>query len=329
MEKHIFWILGQLSSALPKKDAIQLAEDGSSVRNDHPANVISKLTLQRIADELDWTFEDDQFPDEEEVVDEVANMLSVFEPTEALPAEFKDPNMRGLTEISQKYREFQALIAENAQRYPAFFIQLQSLLTPGFQVEQFFRKINSRIDQAFLALDRYIEKGPTNTHAEALDVVTCAVRLRELVETIEAYCEDTDMPDAEDEDEDEDGNTLERLSVATLVRILDEVTRRNYNAYANSAWGLPSTNPMQNNLFACLIGPASEGQGFFVLSTLQDRAPDAIRHYIAHLFEIDNRLRNTRETPPAYLDAFRTLILDKRKRAASQSGGSSAKRPMQ
>ncbi|KAJ4301014.1 hypothetical protein N0V90_003103 [Kalmusia sp. IMI 367209] len=324
--KHIFWILGQLSSALPKNQAIQLAEDGSSVRNDHPADVIQRYTLQRIADELDWTFEDDTFPEEDELIDEVANMLSVFEPTEALPAEFKNENMRGLTELSQKYREFQTVIVENAMRYPAFFIQLRDLLTPEFQVDQFFKKINNRIDRAFMALDEYIEKGPTNTRSEALDVVNCAQRLGALVAAIEEYYDESLVSDA---GERRDDFQIEKLSVATLVRILDEVTRRNFDAYANSTWGMPSTDPKENNLFVCLIGPASEDQGFFILTPLQDRAPEAVRHHVADLFDIEGRLRNTPLTPPAYLDAFRTLINDKRKRAASQSAGSSAKRPMQ
>jgi hypothetical protein len=267
-------------------------------------------------------------PDTDELIDEVANMMSCFEPTGLLPAEFKSEDTRELSEQSRLYREIRTIIVEHALRYPAFFMQLQEKCPPEFQVKVFFEKINKRIDGAFNALDEYIENGPTNQRSESLDVVSCAARIKGLVGKIEEYRDDSVVSEA---GERRDDTEVEKLAAVAYVRMLEEVTRRNYDAYADNTFGMPMppSDPSRNNLFVCLIGPASEEQGFFVVDHLQDMAPQVVRHHGVDLGDIENRLRSTPLTPPAYLSAFRTLIQDNRKRAASQSGGSSAKRAMQ
>lgn len=283
-------------------------------------------SLRDFADHLHWLVEEEDPPEADELADEVSNMMACFEPTGALPAEFKSEDTRELSDLSRMFREIRTIIVEHAIRYPAFFMQLQEKCSPEFQVKVFFDKINKRIDAAFNALDEYIEKGPTPSRAEALDVVNCAARLKNLVEKIEEYRDDTLISDA---GERRDDTQVEDLAAVAFVRILEEVTRRNYDAYADNNLDMPPSSPKENNLFVCLIGPASEEHGYFVLDNFQDLAPNVIRHYAVDLGDIENRLRNTPLTPPAYLNAFRTLIQDKRKRAASQSGGNSAKRAMQ
>lgn len=257
-------------------------------------------------------------------------MLSVFEPTGALPAEFKSDNIPELSEKSRIYREFKDIVLEQANQCPSFYIRLTQLITREYQVKQFFSEINRRIDRALKALDEYIEKGPTNRSSEAVDVVACAVRLRGLVQAVEKYRKDHKVPD--DEEPSEDDHLIERLAAAALLKILDEVTRRNYDAYADSAWGMgmSSSSPRQNNLFVCLMGlPSEEEPELFVLDSLRTMGTHIFRHHSVALGDIEVLLRNTPETSPAYLSAFRTLLQDKRKRAASPGGGSSAKRTMQ
>lgn len=290
------------------------------MHNAHPADVLKLRGLDQFANHLHWIIEDD-LPDSEELEDEVANMLAVFEPTGALPAEFKSEDTRELSEKACMYREFKAIIVEQANQCPAFYLQLSQLITPEYQVKCFFAEINRRIDQALKALDGYIEQGSTNTPIEHIDVVSCADRLRSLVQAIETYRDESLVSDA---GEQRDDVQVEELAAETLVKILDVVTRRNYNAYADS-----TESPTQNNLFVCLIGTASEEQGFFVLDSLRDMAPHIIQHHSVDLSDFEVRLRSTSLTPPAYLDAFRMLIQENRKRAASQDGGSRAKRPMQ
>lgn len=284
--------------------------------------------LDQFAEHLNWVIEDD-LPEREELEDEVSNMLAVFEPTGALPAEFKNEDTRELSEKSRLYREFRAIVLEQANQCPAFYLRLTQLITQENQVKYFFKEISRRIDRALKALDEYIEKGPTNRSLEALDVVTCAARLEGLVEAIEEYKDDMAGPEPEQPTDEFD--QVEDLAAAALLKILDEVMHRNYDAYAKSPWvmGEPPSSPTKSNLFACCIESPDEEEGFFVLDALQNMKPSVIRHHSVALGDIEVLLRNTPLTPPEYLNAFRTLLQDKRKRAASQSGGSSAKRAMQ
>ncbi|KAF2683418.1 hypothetical protein K458DRAFT_404961 [Lentithecium fluviatile CBS 122367] len=321
--KHIFWTLGQLTSTVPKARPLQLAEDGSSVRDMHPADIVGKFTLEKIATNLDWVYQEEPLPDEDEMEDEIANMLSVFEPTQALPAEFKDDEAPDLTEQSRKYRELRDLLSQHAAKNPALFIQLQEIIPPVFQVQVFFDKINHRIDRAFAALGEYIASGPTNAVSEALDVQKCAERVQGVVKAVAEYYNE--------QVENDTGHNVAVLAAAALVKVLDEVTKRDHDAYANISWGvMPPTNAEENNLSVCLIGAAVEGDGLFVIDTLLDLPQeDVLRNHYEVLSDIEGRLRGTEWTPPAYMDAMRRLIHDKRKRAASQSGGGSAKRAMQ
>ncbi|KAF2644194.1 hypothetical protein P280DRAFT_392675 [Massarina eburnea CBS 473.64] len=323
--KHIFWMLGQLTSAAPKTQPIELQEDGSSVRNIHPADIIDRSSLADVANHLEWTYQDDQMPDEDEMLDEIANMLSVFEPTEALPSEFKSEETPELTEQARKYRKFGTLLSQYAMRNPAYFLELQTIIPPAYQSQVFFTKINNRIDRVFKALGEYISVGPDNTTSEALDVRTCAARLENLVEAISNYY---DEQYDEEEQEDEPSTDVAVLTAAALIRILDEVSRRDYDAYDEISWGpMPPTESRDNNLFVCLMRPTADGEGLFVLQTLLTLPQEILlRHYV-ELLDIEERLGGTPNTPPAYMDTLRTFLHENRKRAASESGGSAAKRP--
>ncbi|KAF1953965.1 hypothetical protein CC80DRAFT_418927 [Byssothecium circinans] len=322
--KHIFWMLGQLTSAAPKARPIELQEDGSSVRNAHPAEIIERFKLENIASNLEWVFQD-QLPEDDDMLDEIANMLSVFEPTEALPSEFKREETQDLTAQSRKYREFRTLLSQYAMKNPAFFIRLQEIIPPTYQAQIFFAKINHRIDRVFTALDEYVDKGPTNTLSEALDVKNCAARLQNLVDAIENYLEEQYD---DDQLEDEPASNVAVLAAAALIKILDEVSQRDYDAYANISWGpMPPTETRDNNLFVCLMRTTPDGEGLFVLSTLLALPHEIVLRHYAELLDIEERLGGTPSTPPAYMDALRTFLHENRKRAASESGGSAAKRP--
>jgi hypothetical protein len=183
-------------------------------------------SLRDFADHLHWVVEDEDLPDTNELIDEVINMMSCFEPMGLLPAEFKSEDTRELSDQSRMFREIRTIIIEHALQYPAFFIQLQEKCSPEFQVKVFFEKINKRIDGAFNAFDEYIEHGPTNQRWESLDVGSCAARIKGLVGKIEEYRDDSLMSEAGERREDTE---IERLAAVAYVRILEEVTGRNYD----------------------------------------------------------------------------------------------------
>lgn len=316
-------MLGQLTSQVQKTQPLQLAKDGSTVRDTRPAELIKKYGFETIAGHLDWPLLEEELPEEEDMVDEIANMLSVFEPTDDLPADFKSDETRDLS--SRKYQEFKDLIADHAKKNNGLYIQLQGIIDRAFRARVFFAKIDHRIDRAFDAFQEYIAKGPTRTNAAQVDVKNCANRLKGLVQTIAEYYHEQieEHPDPED---------LATRAGKALLDILDGVADRDFDAYENITWSSEHpTDPKDRNLFVFLIYARPEDEGLFVLDTLQGLPQDGvIRHHWALIQGILEKLnRSNLWTPQEYMDAFRTLYPETRKRAASETGGSSAKRPMQ
>jgi hypothetical protein len=317
-------MLDQLASGLSdriKSQTLAVTEDGSSIQDKKATDIIDNATLERIAEGLDWVLHED-IPEDEEIEDEVADMLSVFEPSDALPVEFKSAETRLLSEESRKYREFKDLLSKLATDNVDFFSRLQNIVDSEFQANVFFKKINHRISNAFQALDEWIENGPTTAPMEAYDIPNCAGTLKTLVKHVDDYYQ-------QQENEGRDTDEIAVRAAAALIRILDEVVcRRNHDAYTHVSWGIPPDDPKENNLFVCLIG-ASTDDDLFVLDALKNVAPDVIvRNNSETLSNIAQNL-SPHTTPRPFIELFRSLMTDSRKRASSESGGSSSKRPMQ
>ncbi|KAF2749953.1 hypothetical protein M011DRAFT_397520 [Sporormia fimetaria CBS 119925] len=323
--KHIFWMLDQLASKASQSirdQTLELAVDGSSIQNKDPADIIKNATLERVADSLDWEFYEGPIPDDEDLQDEIGEMLSVFEPSEALPAEFKAPPNSFLSERSRKYREFKDLVSEmfteQASKNLGLLNRLQAIIDSDFQAQVFFDKVNARIDRTFQALDEYIEHGSTGH-----DVPTCAVKLKECVQVVDDYYHQQERNGL-------DTPALALQAASALIRMMNGVVHRNFDAYANITWDfVPPDNPTDTNLFVCLIGVPAQNNELFVLDTLRKLPPDGIvRNHWEMLADTRTRL-NPRWTPQPYLDAFQAFVSESRKRAPSASDGStpSPKRP--
>ncbi|KAF2876310.1 hypothetical protein BDV95DRAFT_602309 [Massariosphaeria phaeospora] len=323
--KHIFWMLDQLTSGAPdniKSQTLRISGDGSNVQELEPAEMIDRMSLDTVADGLDWVLHEGPVPDEEDVEDAIADMLSVFEPSDALPAEFKSPESPYLTERARKYREFKDLFSQLAAENLGLFLRLQAVIDPPFQAHVFFEKINDRINRTFNALDEYITNGPTATLSEAHDVVTCATKLRVLVKAIDEHYH-------QQVESGRDTKDIAIRAAASLTTILDGVTSRNVDAYAHITWGgIPPSDPTQSNLFVCLIGAPPEEDGLFVVDALKALPQDDIvRNHWETLSNIGEKLAEP-WTPAFFLNAFRALTQENRKRSASETGGSDAKRAM-
>jgi hypothetical protein len=212
------------------------------------------------------------------------------------------------------------MFTEDPSKNLGFLNRLQALVDTDFQTQVFFDKINNRVVRTFEALDEYIAHGSTATHSEAHDVPTCARKLQYLVKAIDDYYKQ------QEENDTESGECALRAAAA-LIDILDRVVQRNQDAYANITWGgIPPEEPEENNLFVCLIGAPSDGNALFVLDALLNLPQDGIvRNHWESLSEISTRL-NPQWTPQPFMDAFRAIMGEGRKRASSGSEGSSAKR---
>ena len=314
-------MIDQLTAGAPEKiksQTLNLAIDGSSVHNMKPARMIDHMHgLGIVAKELDWVLHEGPIPEVDEIEDDIAEILSVFDPDDALPSEFKSPESPYLSEEARKFREFKDLFVSYASDNLGLYNRLQTVIDPAFQAEAFFKKINERITGTFKALEEYIDHGPTAASSEAYDVVTCADKLKHLVGAIDQYYH-----------QQEDGEDVATKAAAALINILDGVTSRNFDAYANITWdGIPPEHPEQMNLFVALIGAPAAGDGLFVLDALESLPHDAfLRNHWGILRSIrDDRLL-PQWTPQPYLEAFHAIMTENRKRAASETAGSSAKR---
>ena len=322
--QHIYWIEDHLSRGAPfNKETVKLSTDGSSVQNVQPVKMLDLLTIETAAEKLEWIFHDGPDIDPDEAEDEMSNLLSVFEPSGALPAEFKEiSESSNLTQKSRKYREVSDVITRYAAEDPGFFLRLQSIIDPTFQAHAFFDKINDRIARIFKALDEYIKHGPTDTPIESCDVVTCATKLKELVKITEDKYQ-------QQMEEDPGSKGVAVRAAACLISILGGVVNRNYDAYANITWGgMAPMDPAQNNLFTCLIGSSNGSGELFVLDALRGfPQDDVLRNHWEVLSNIGEKLEE-HDAPPRFLATFQSIISERRKRSTSDAGGSHAKRPM-
>lgn len=326
--KHIYWIGDQIISTVPeelKEQPLHLSKDGSTIENVKPAEILEVKGLGIIASDLDWAFRDDDLPeDDEEMHDAVTTMLSVFEPQELLPSEFKCPESPLTSERSKKYQEFAELFTQYASRDPGFYLQMRKIIDPEFQVRVFFEKIENRIHQNFDALDKYIANGPANASLDALriDVPSCAKNLTALVKAIDEFYQ-------QQLEEGSDTRDVAVRAAAATISILDRVTDRNVNAYEDITWGVEAPmSPVENNLFVALIGATANGAPPFAMDALASLPQeDVLRNHWETLQGIEQKLASS-ETPPHYVNAFRKVVYEKRKRAASEVCEGKSKRAM-
>jgi hypothetical protein len=287
-----------------------------------PAGILNTRGLASIANDLKWVYRDVDLPeDDENMKDEVTNMLSVFEPQEALPGEFKCPGSPLTSERSKKYQEFADLFTQYASRDPSLYLQARKIIDPDFESRVFFEKIENRNTLTFNALDEYIATGPTNASPGALrfDVPSCARKLTSLVKAIDDFYKV--QVDVED---------VAVRAAAALITILDRVTDRNVNAYEKITWGMEApSDPAENNLYMALIGTPVDGESPFVLDALVSLPhEDVSRNHWETLLGIEAKL-DASDTPPQYMNTLRTLMYENRKRPASEDREREPKRAAQ
>jgi hypothetical protein len=325
--EHIYWLADQILSTEDfDEQPIPLSPDGSAIHNFTPVDILNTKGLDNIADGLKWIVKKEDVPAyDDDIRDEIANMLSVFEPQDALPGEFKCPESPLTSERSRKYQKFAKLFTDYAVRDPGLFLQARGVIDPNFRRRVFFEKIDTRISRTFAALDEYITYGPIAASPDALrfDVPNCAKQLRALVNAIDELCREHDEVHS-------NVREVANRAAAALINILHRVVDRNNNAYEDISWGLEGPqDPAENNLFVALVGQDDSEEPPFVLHTLGSLPQDdVLRNHWETLQSIELKLEGY-DTPPDYANAFRRILHDSRKRAASEVREGESKRAMQ
>lgn len=326
--KHIYWVGDQIMSTISDDldgQTLHLSPDGATVEDIKPADILEHKGLGIVAEGLDWSFRDEEVPeDDEELRDSLLTMFSVFEPEDALPGEFRCPESPLTSERSKVYRQVADLFTQACAQDPGLYIKTRKLIDANFQHRVFFEKIENRIIQTFKGLDAYCANSTPGASpgAQRFDVKTCAKKLTSLVRNIDEYYQ------KQDEDDPETRNIAIRAAAA-LVTILDRVSDRNVNAYENMDMETPS-DPFLNNLFVALIGTSTDESPVFVLDALSVLPQEDVhRNHWETLQTIEERLSSAAETPSSYLQAFRRVVYESRKRRASEVRESDPKRTMQ
>jgi len=154
-------------------------------------------------------------------------------------------------------------------------------------------------------------------------VPKCAKQLGVIVDAIDEFCRQ------QDEEEPGTRDVVVRAAAA-LITVLNRVVDRNVNSYENITWGLEApSDPAENNLFIALIGSHTADNPPFVLDTLRSLPQeDVLRNHWETLQDIEQKLAGY-NTPADYGNAFRRVVHDSRKRAASEVREGESKRTMQ
>lgn len=324
--QHIYWVGDQIISKAQDDlngGPLQLSPDGSTIQDVKPADILDDKGLASIANDLKWVYRDEDLPeDDEEMRHTMITMLSVFEPQDALPGEFKCPGSPLTSERSKKYQDLADLLTQYATKDPGLYLQVRKIIDSSFESRVFFEKIDNRITRTFNALDEYIANGPTNASPDALrfDVPSCAKMLTGLVKAIDEFYQ-------QQIDDDPGTRDVAVSAAAALVTILDRVTDRNENAYQDITWGMEApADPVENNLFVALIG--THGPPFVLDALGSLPQEDVHRNHWEILQGIEAKL-NHPHTPSGYIAAFRKVVYENRKRAASEVREGESKRSMQ
>ncbi|OCK82877.1 hypothetical protein K432DRAFT_323449 [Lepidopterella palustris CBS 459.81] len=318
--KHIYWLEDQIAIQAPpaaRTRPIHLASDGSRLLDMSPSKAIDRIKFENIAKNQGWVLHEDG-SDLEDADEKMLEMLSVFEPSGALPNEFKDGTGPKHSQSSRIYKQFANLITKYAIDDVGMFHQLRQIIPPGFEATIFFEKMNDRVSKTFDAFDEYVESGPAA--GDQCDVVTCADRLNDLERGIqERVAEGFGAKDAAIH------------AAAALITILEGVVERKGDAYENISWTRVKSEDeeaQEIDLYERLIGDPVDESRPFILGVLKDFPEEIRRIHVDRLSSIGEKLESY-HAPKRYLNLFRTITFQgSRKRLNPEAGGSSAKKPM-
>ncbi|KAI9772242.1 MAG: hypothetical protein M1840_000991 [Geoglossum simile] len=290
--KHVFWLLDQIldySQAYRVGETLPLWDDGCALQHDTPYDQIRKRTLTSIAadhralfrrrsdSQVDTADDEPTFSRKDQVLD----ILSTFDP-ETLPEEYPVGTQQRLAEgglSSQTLLDSKSLegtVFGLAVRDNSFFTVLRRAVPPDYCTSIFLDKALAKVHESLNRLDKYVESGPLRDTI-SWDVAYCASNLGELVSRIRHHIE-LRAPL---------GRATKTKAFRLLVTILEEVTKRNYDVYADISWAreAPSTEKdVDRNLYQKLVGSSAKaskteirpqelpekGKGNFVLDALRD-----------------------------------------------------------
>ncbi|KAF2084211.1 hypothetical protein K490DRAFT_59792 [Saccharata proteae CBS 121410] len=336
--KHVFWLENQVVQATGHPpNALKLVADGRTIHGRTVPDLITSLAdegapaagLRDLADVHDWVLRP-QSAAEEDFEEQLQDLISVFEPNNALPEElWREDFARGLgkNSPSRVYKEFAEIVTTYAQKDYSLQHRLQETITPEFRALVFFKKLQDRQAQVFQALEEYKKHAPEVSSIPAHDVATCAEKLQQIVAQLKEGYEDRVKGKLEN-------SQAASFGAGVLIEILRKVVERNKNAYEGISWNRIedlSETAQDNNLYVRLIGSPVNTRGPFLLQALKNVPRGALDQFDHResLVDIKRKLESY-NAPQAYVMLLGEITRDGgspgRKRPLAAESGSSKKR---
>ncbi|KAL8707903.1 MAG: hypothetical protein Q9220_007123 [cf. Caloplaca sp. 1 TL-2023] len=270
--------------------------------------------------------------------EQVRDILSVFD-SATLPEDYgqnfdSNPTSDALSELYVP-NNLSATIYRLAVQDEGVFRRLRRVISHDICATATFSKLRARAQEAFAALDLFLEIGPSEgQHRDSQDIPQCAKLLRNVVHQI---CDARDVRTSS-------GPLSASVSTKVaeiLAEILQEVCNRNEDGYYRISWEREVRNDepsRDRNLYSYLIGDPprfsilapSWMSETFVIDQLRRLPTNEWRHLIERLTSILDQMRehlpNEDDPPLAYVKLER-MIQEYTTEAFEPSSSSVQRRP--
>ncbi|KAK2768730.1 hypothetical protein FQN54_000586 [Arachnomyces sp. PD_36] len=321
--RHIFWLVDQLHRGLlPQRppQGVLLADSGFCPSFPRIHELLDD-ELEALATKAEWPYVPGGESASGSSTDSGAGMsrqqkardiLSAFN-EKVLPEEFR----QDLYETGGLFRtpeqcvvqgDFEATMFRLAVHDDDVYSSLRKVMPAGACAVILFDKLQKKFRRLLADFDEYCESGKPQPDGSRLEVSVVVKKLTHIVDQIES-------------------NIVARAphgakgAAESLVGLLTELCRRNFDAMEDSSWGrqVPAGEDEDDrNLYEQLIGQTDDTGGFFILDALEYIPASVILEWRPRLMAALEKLERNR-APAPYIRKLQSLIAESTASSAATS----------
>jgi hypothetical protein len=194
--------------------------------------------------------------------------------------------------------DFEATMFRLAVHDDDVYNSLRKAMPSGARAAIFFDKMRRRSHSQLAEFDRYCRTGLIRPGGTALEVPVVVNQLNQNVEQIKKNIISRAPHGLED-------------AAEALVDLLQEICRRNLDAFQRSRWDRRTTRgetEHDRNLYSQLIGQTVDPQSFFGLDALESLPPSILRQWQQQLMAILEKVQ-ANGAPVSYMLKLQSLAL--------------------
>lgn len=251
------------------------------------------------------------------------DILSAFN-EKVIPEEFRQDlfETSGLVRTPEQcvvQGDFEATMFRLAVHDDDVYSSLRKVMPAGACAVIFFDKLQKKSRRLLFDFDVYCESGKPRSNGTRLEVRVVVKELLHIVDQIESNIV-TRAPHGS------------KGAAESLVALLTELCRRNFDALEDSNWGrqVPAGEDEDDrNLYEQLIGQTDGSNGFFILDALEYLPSPVLLEWKPRLMAALEKLERNR-APAPYIRKLQSLITESSSSSAAAAAGTSTsghKRP--